>query len=292
MKPSPAKSPTEGSGERRRRNRRRPARRPQRGARRYEAVALPALRGSTREAYARHRKLQQARVFRIDRRRLVSLTMLATAVLAGVWIGFDGTFYISVPRVTGQARVPVEDIARASGLIGLHIAWANSAEVESRLLEALPSLRAARVTCSLPADCIIAVAEREPFLAWRWGDALVWVDQDGVVYSARSGMQDVLTIESSDVQPPPPGRRVDPDLMTAILSAAQALPEVRTLRVSAARGLEFTDASGYPVYLGTGTNMADRVAVWRALSEDLASRGIQPAYVDVRFPLAPYYGRP
>ncbi len=273
-------------------HRRRPARRPQRGARRYEAVALPALRGSTRGAYVRHRNLRQASEFRIDRGRLVSLTVLMTIVLTGVRIGFDETFYISVPGVTGQTRVPVDDIARASGLIGLHVAWANSAEVESRLLEALPSLRAARVTCSLPADCAITVAEREPFLAWRWGGALVWVDQDGVVYSTRNGLQDMLTIESSDVQPPPPGQRVDSDLMTAIVAAAQALPEVRMFRYSVARGLEFTDASGYPVYLGTGSNMADRAVVWRALREDLASRGIEPLYIDVRFPLAPYYGRP
>lgn len=272
--------------------RRRPARRPQRGARRYEVVALPTLRGSTRGAYVRHQNLRQAREFRIDRGRLVSLAVLMTLVLAGVWIGFDETFYVSVPGVTGQTRVPVDDIARASGLIGLHVAWANSTEVESRLLEALPSLRAARVTCSLPADCAITVAEREPFLAWRWGDALVWVDQDGVVYAARNGLQDVLTIESSDVQPPPPGQRVDSDLMAAIVAAARALPEVRIFRYSAARGLEFTDASGYPVYLGTGSNMADRAVVWRALREDLASRGIEPVYIDVRFPLAPYYGRP
>jgi cell division septal protein FtsQ len=255
-------------------------------------LALPALHGSTRGAYVRQRNLRQASEFRIDRGRLVSLVVLMTLVLTGVWIGFADTFYISVPGVTGQTRVPVDDIARASGLIGLHVAWANSAEVESRLLEALPSLRTARVTCSLPADCAITVTEREPFLAWRWGDAVVWVDQDGVVHSARNGVQDVLTLESSDVQPPPPGQRVDPDLMAAIVAAAQALPEVRILRVSAARGLEFTDASGYPVYLGTGTNMADRVVVWRALRDDLASRGIEPLYIDVRFPLAPYYGRP
>ncbi|HKZ83354.1 MAG TPA: hypothetical protein VJ793_06820 [Anaerolineae bacterium] len=281
----------------------RPARRPQRRARALReggGVALPTLRGSTRGAYVRHRDLRQASEFRIDRRRLVSLAVLMTLALAGVWIGFDEAFYVSVPSVTGQTRVPaacappcgVDDIARASGLIGLHVAWANSAEVESRLLETLPSLRAARVTCSLPADCAITVAEREPFLAWRWGDALVWVDQDGVVYSARNGVQDVLSIESSDVQPPPPGQRVDSDLMAAIVAAAQALPEVRMLRVSVARGLEFTDASGYPVYLGTGYNMADRAVVWRALREDLASRGIEPLYIDVRFPLAPYYGRP
>jgi hypothetical protein len=255
-------------------------------------VALPTLRGSTRGAYVRHRDLRQASEFRIDRTRLVSLAVLMTIALAGVWIGFDETFYVSVPSVTGQTRVPVDDIARASGLIGLHVAWANSAEVESRLLEALPSLRAARVTCTLPANCAITVAEREPFLAWRWGDALVWVDRDGIVYSARNGLQDTLVIESSDVQPPPPGQRVDPALMTAIVAAAQALPEVRSFLYSAARGLEFIDASGYPVVLGTGSNMADRVVVWRALREDLASRGIEPMYIDVRFPLAPYYGRP
>jgi len=291
MKPYPAKfstpSPARGSGQRRRRNRRRPLRWPQRGVRRYEAVALPASRG----VYARNRGLRQATEFKIDRRRLSSAALLAIVLLVGVWIGFDETFYIAVPKVTGQAHVPAEEIARASGLIGLHVAWANPAEVESRLLEALPSLRAARVTCALPADCAIAVTEREPLLAWRWGDAVVGVDAGGVVYSARGDVQSVLTIEASDAPPPALGERIDPDLMTAIVSAAQALPDVRTFRYTLARGLEFADARGYPVYLGTGSNMADRAALWRALRADLASREIVPAYIDVRFLLAPYYGR-
>jgi len=66
---------------------------------------------------------------------------------------------------------------------------------------------------------------------------------------------------------------------------------VRAYRYSTGRGLEFADPDGYPVYLGSGSNMSDRAAVWRALREDLAARGIAPKYIDVRFVLAPYYER-
>ncbi len=273
-----------------RRPRRRPARRPP--GRRYEAVATPPLR-STRGARPARRDLRQATAFEIQRPRAVSGALALAIAALGIWIGFDDAFYVAAPGVTGLSRVPAEEIVRGSRLEGLHVLWVNSSEVEATLLRTTPAVSAARVSCALPADCTIAVAEREPLFAWRWGQATVWVDPAGVVFPARANGPDLVTVESVDAQPPLPGRHAfaDPELMAAIGAAMQALPEARALRYSTARGLEFADPAGYPVYLGTGSNMSDRAVVWRALREDLAARGITPKYVDVRFVLAPYYER-
>lgn len=270
--------------------RRRPA--PRTAFRRYEAVATTSVRPTRAATAARpKRDLRQAEALEIDRPRLVSASLVLLVVALGFWIGFGDSFYVSASHVTvsGQSRVPAEEILRGSQLLGLHVLWVNSSAVEATLLRTTPSLRAARVSCALPAHCTITVAEREPSLAWRWGQATLWIDQGGVVFPARGDMPDLVTVESIDAQPPQPGQRIEGDLLTAITAAAQALSDVRAYRYTAARGLEFTDQGGYQVYLGTGSNMSDRAAVWRALSADLAARGITPKYVDVRFPLAPYY---
>jgi hypothetical protein len=54
--------------------------------------------------------------------------------------------------------------------------------------------------------------------------------------------------------------------------------------------LEFNDERGFPVYLGLANDMSDRVMIWKALRDSLAARDVLPKFVDIRNPLAPYYG--
>jgi hypothetical protein len=253
-------------------------------------VATPSLRSTRRAAPAR-REIRQARTFEVDRPRLASGAILLALAMLGLWVGFGDAFYVVAPKVTGNVRVPEAEIVRGSGLLGLNVMWFSARETETTLLRTVPSLQAVRVSCGVPARCTIAVVERAPTFVWRWGGASAWIDERGVAFPARGDLSDLPVVESIDVQPPLPGQRVDEQLLTAIRAAALALPDVRIFRYSAAHGLEFSDASGYPVYLGSGPNMSDRAAVWRALREDLAARGVAPKYVDVRFPLAPYYER-
>ncbi len=283
------------------RRRRRPARRS--SYRRYKAVAAP-LRLTRDVTSASRRSLRQAETRRFDRSRAVSGALVVSIALVGMWVGFDESFYVSAPSVAGHQRVTAAEIVSGSGMAGLHALWANPSAIEAAMLQSLPSLRAARVSCVLPANCAIAVTEREPFLAWRWGQAEVWVDRSGTAFAAP-GVSATLPLSGTVGQTAPqrlvvasidapglaPGQRVDPQAMSTMVAATDALPDVRVYRYSLARGLEFDDPNGFPVYLGVGSNVGDRAAVWRALREDLAARGITPTYIDVRFPLAPYYGR-
>ena len=224
--------------------------------------------------------------------RLIAGGLLAVVAAAALWLSLDASFYITRMRVSGNSRTPASEIAQGTGLVGLHIFWANMAEAERTLLHNAPSLKSAQITCQLPAVCAITVEERLPVIAWKYGGAVTWIDADSVTFAARQTAEalDVITIEA--VQGPAlfPGRQADPKVVQAALAVAQLLPEVKIYRYSGARGLEFTDPRGFPVYLGLGEDMADRVMVWQALRDDLNARGIQPTYVDIRYPLAPFYG--
>ena len=224
--------------------------------------------------------------------RVIAAVLLIALIGVAAWVSLDATFYISRMRVSGSVRTPAQEIADNTGLVGVHIFWANPAEAERTLLHKLSSLKSARVTCELPAVCDIRVEERQPVIAWKYGGAVTWIDADSAVFAARQTSQplDLVTIEA--VQGPAlfPGRQADPKVVQAALAVAQLMPEVKAYRYSGAHGLEYTDPRGFPVYLGLGEDMLDRIMVWQALRADLIARNVQPTYVDVQYPLAPYYG--
>ena len=259
--------------------------------RRYDqSVTIPFRTGVPRKRALRQAQTR-ARIRAISLPRLLSGSTVLAVALISVWIGFSDTFYVRRPVVTGNLRVPAQSIVAGSRIAGMHVLWLNTKETEVTLLREVPQLESAHMSCRLPADCSIAVSEREPLLAWRWGQAVVWIDRAGVAFPAQGDAPDLLTVESIDAPAPVPGQKIDQKLMSAIVSASVELPDVGRYRYTLARGLEFDDPKGYPVYLGAGANMQDRATVWRALRDDLSRREIVPAYIDVRFPLAPYYGR-
>ncbi|HJW82974.1 MAG TPA: hypothetical protein VJ754_01600 [Anaerolineae bacterium] len=262
--------------------------------RRYDQAVTSLLWPVSDRAHrapSRRRALRQAETHAILGPRVLSGSIVAALMLVSVWAGFSDTFYVRAPIVTGNSRVPAPTIVAGSGIAGMHVMWLNARQVETAMLRAVPQLQSAQLACELPANCSIAVSEREPLLAWRWGQAAVWIDREGVAFPAQGDVPGLLTIASTEAPAPLPGRKLDQKLMSAIVSLASELPKVRRYHYSTERGLEFQDERSYPVYLGTGANMADRVAVWRALGDNLAARRITPKYIDVRFPLAPYYER-
>lgn len=225
--------------------------------------------------------------------RVVAAGLLVVLVLMTVWIGLDGSFYVSRLSVTGVTRTPPLDVANMSGLVGTHIFWVNTADAEAQLLHANPALKSAKISCTLPANCRIAVVERTPVVAWRYGDMVTWVDSNGETFSAQPTPADLKLVTIEAVQGPAliAGRPADPKVIAAALSVAQALPGVRNYRYSGAYGLEFNDPRGFPVYLGLAADMTDRVMVWKALSDSLEARDVLPKFVDIRYPLAPYYSQ-
>ncbi len=222
--------------------------------------------------------------------RLVSLALLAACLAALLYFSLDYTFYVYDPVVEGNQRIEAVDVVSASNLMGLHVAWAHPVHTAQLITRRLPGVRAAYVACALPARCTITVQEREPLFAWRQGGVWAWVDAEGVLFNANGVIENKPVVEMPPGNLPLPGTRVDQDLVAGVQTLAQSLPDLKTLNYTTERGLEFADpVGGWPVYLGRGPGMAARVAVWKAVSDNLARRGLRPTFIDVRYAQAPYY---
>lgn len=223
--------------------------------------------------------------------RAFSFALLLIVIGLGAWLALDDRFYVNSINVTGNARVSAASIVEKSGVQGTHIFWLKPEEVARQLLAALPSIRSAKMSCTFPAECTLQVEERQPIVAWQYGKALTWIDADHVAFAAEGkSVGPLITIEATQGPALFPGERADQQSIDAALAVAQAMPEVQHYRYTTQYGLEFDDARGFPVYLGLGWNMADRVMIWQALRAELIAKKILPKFVDVREPLAAYYG--
>jgi len=228
--------------------------------------------------------------------RGVLLLALIVVAASALWLAFDDRFYVYHADVVGAVHLSSDEVFRASGLPGLHVLWARPAEIEARLLDALPSLEGAEVACALPAQCKIAVVERQPRVLWDEDGHLWWIDAAGVVFPAEvaagATAREMLP-EGWLVRGPLP--RDEDNLLdehvrvalTELWTAGVNLPPV--LYYVPSRGLVFTDERGWRIVIGQGPGMERRLQVLEWLVVDLEARGLTPRFVDVRFAGAPYY---
>ena len=225
--------------------------------------------------------------------RMISVAILFLVAVGALGLTTSEAFYIYNPIVVGNQRVPANEIVAASQMETWHVVWLQPDRVSASLLAKMPELGTAFVWCGLPADCSIQVTERQPAFEWRQGQVRTWVDAQGVAFPARGQKPDMPVVQvAAGVPAPLPGHQVDTGLVQTMSALAQVLPEVKSYRLTAERGIEFSDPKGnWPVYIGVGPDAAERVAMWKAVSANLASRGVRPKFVDVRYPTAPFYGR-
>lgn len=220
--------------------------------------------------------------------RLVSASLLIVAGWLLYWFCTADTFYIHGARIEGNWRLPDDELLALSGLEGVNVFWADT-QAAVLALEALPDVKSARISCSLPANCVISVVERKALLVWRQGEAQVWVGADGVAVRARGDLPNAVVLDAAGSKALMPGDRLDATLVSAVGELEQLQPSVRVYGYADHYGLSFRNARGWLVRLGNGEDVATHLALLRTLTEYLVSQGIEPALIDVRYLEAPYY---
>lgn len=198
------------------------------------------------------------------------------------------TFYVYEARVVGNQLVPAEEIYQNSGLEGMSIFWINPSQVEAAVVS-LPNIKEARVYCGLPNQVTIEVVERQPQVIWQRGEERYWVDEEGAILPARGELPEATVIVDLDERPIRPGDRVDPRIVAGAQKLRSLLPELTTVQYSSRTGISFQSEQGWPVYLGQGEDMEQKVAIMKALLQEIAAKGIRPQFVDLRFKESPYY---
>jgi hypothetical protein len=195
-------------------------------------------------------------------RRLRGVLLLSlVAIAAGVlWLALDDRFYVYKVDVAGVLRVKPDEVFQASRLPGLHILWVRPTEVETRILDALPSIESAQVVCGLqlPAECAITVVERQPRVVWDEDGQSWWIDANGVIFPAPSsfppiGGEEEGRAEGWLVQGPLPQDEdglLDERVRVALSELWAAGVDVSPLLYVPGRGLVFTDERGWRVIVG------------------------------------------
>jgi hypothetical protein len=233
------------------------------------------------------------------RRRGWSFLLVLAVVVGGLtlWLTVDARFYVYNAGIVGARRVSHEEIFKASELMGLHILWARPAAIEATILEKLPSLESAEVTCRLPSDCSIAVVERQPRVLWNELGQLWWIDEEGAVFPVQDGALGSDTASDAaerwlvtGVLPRDGAGNLDERVRVALTELWTSGEEMPTeFDYAAEHGLSFIDDHGWRVIIGQGAGMGERLRILGLMTGRLESRGVTPRFVDVRFPKAPYY---
>jgi cell division septal protein FtsQ len=253
---------------------------PKRYYRRYDSIDL----GGTLEARPR---------FQMRRLNLkwIAIGLIAVSVVGAIlYVWLSDTFYVTRLNVAGNTLTPAQEIVQISEIGGQHMFWVNHAAASERIATGIPSIKSARVDCQLPNRCVIKVQERQPSVAWRFGGAVTWIAADGMAFAAHNDIDlQLVTIDAPQGPALQPGKEADQRIVKAAIAVAQALPNVRQYKYTVERGLEFQSEHGFPVYLGLGENMADRAMMWKAVEAELDQLDVTPRFVDLRYPVAPYF---
>ncbi len=221
---------------------------------------------------------------------MAAIALLVVGAILYVWL--SDTFYVTRISVVGNALTSAQEIVQTSGIGGQHMFWVNHAAASERIANGIPSIKSARVDCQLPNRCVIKVQERQPVVAWRFGGAATWIADDGMAFAARRDVNlPLITIDALQGPALQPGKEADQRIVKSAVAVAKALPNVRQYKDTAEHGLEFQSPQGFPVYLGLGENMADRAMMWKAVEAELNQLGVTPQFVDLRYPVAPYFVR-
>jgi cell division septal protein FtsQ len=219
---------------------------------------------------------------------LVVIALLVVGAILYVWL--SDTFYVTRISVAGNVLTSAQEIVQTSGIGGQHLFWVNHTAAGERIANGIPSIKSARVDCQLPNRCTIKVQERQPNVAWRFGGAVTWIAADSMAFAAKRDTDlPLITIEAPQGPALLPGKEADQRIVTAAVAVAKAMPNVRVYKYTLDHGLEFQSDAGFPVYLGLGDNMADRAMMWKAAEAELRALGVTPQFVDLRYPVAPYF---
>lgn len=258
--------------------------------------------------------------------RWVSLFLLALCVFALVTVGLDEGFYLTTIPVDGVASIPASEIVEESGLAGIHIFAADPVEAADNIA-VIPGVISATVSLEWPNSALIRIREDTPIAVWQEGDQTYWINNDGELVPARVDVPGLLHIRANvaeedngrdapsgeidmpaEIEASPAGETegeaslagetetegletpfVPEDVLQGALQLRELRPNIDVLDYDISGGLSFQDGRGWRVYFGTGTNMAERLAVYETLVDHLLAAQETPVYISVSNQEKPFY---
>ncbi len=239
---------------------------------------------------------------------MIFLSMLITLIVLLTAPGFKVETY----ALKGITRISPVDIEAALKLTGRSIFEMDPQQINRTLQAAFPELTGIKVFIGFPRTVAIGASERIPLLAWYVDDSVEWIDAEGVIMPARGDLPDLVTVRSNIHPPstlyaiegldlkqgfftiqlnPANGiKKIEPQILQAILTLGARLPAHTLLIFDEMRGLGWKDMRGHDVYLGFSLeNVDQKIVMVNAIESQLEKQGIRPAMISVEYLHQPYF---
>jgi hypothetical protein len=149
--------------------------------------------------------------------RLLSGLVVVTMVILLILVASSSTFQVKSPRVSGLQRLGQADVEAVMDIKGNSIIMVDPSALRTKIEAAFPELSSVSVNISLPATVSVSVRERQPVMAWKIKDTVIWIDAEGAMFSPHGDAGSLLTIES-DSNPPLAQVLVPPAVATSAIT--------------------------------------------------------------------------
>lgn len=261
--------------------------------------------------------------------RWVSLGLLVVVVYALITVGSNQNFYLTHIPVDGVYSIAAEEIVAASGLAGQHIFAADPAQAAAAIAETPGVIAAAvevewpnTVRISITEDAPIAIWEDPdgtfwvnsagnliparldvpglyrihsssiaPVLGRQYASEMTTEPEAAAVVTAEEEQtaEAAATAIAADTPAVAVLGSIPMPILDGALQLNKLLPERSEIIYDTRHGLTYQDSRGWNVYLGTGTDMEQKLAVYEALVTELQAQGLTPEYISVSNQEKPFF---
>jgi hypothetical protein len=203
-------------------------------------------------------------------------------------------FYVRSIQVRGNNHIPREEIFAFSDIADYHMFWLDPEWIRQNVLRSA-SIADIAIELGWPPNLVtIIVQERQPAIVWSDGGAETWIDIQGRAMRARAEMPNLLHVNLISDRydgPKPSAEDFSGDMVLGALRLQEILPDGEDLSFHPAHGLGWTSELGWQVWMGSdpAAVMSEKVKLYNVLVENITSRAIPIAELNIANPDAPFY---
>ncbi|MEX1247361.1 MAG: FtsQ-type POTRA domain-containing protein [Anaerolineales bacterium] len=220
----------------------------------------------------------------------------AVCLVALYFMATSGAFTISSVELLGAQRLDVSALNTALQITGSSVFNTEPGQLLSILRDQFPELEKVSVSVGFPSKVVVRVVERQPVLSWDQAGLTVWVDAAGVAFTPQNTGEGLVHVTALEAPPTLEedqyGRHqlIRAEMVSAIQTLAQIAPEGASLIYDPTLGFGWADPGGWQAFFGhDGSDIVQRMAVYRSILNELATRRLTPTLISVAQLHAPYY---
>ena len=228
--------------------------------------------------------------------RVVSGLVVGVCLLLLSWMVVSEAFTVATVELRGAQRLDAAAINTALQVAGSSIFSVQPAQLLGILREQFPELEKVSMGVGFPASVVVLVKERQPVVAWEQAGLTVWVDAAGVAFIPSETAETLISVTALEAPPPLKpdqyGRHqlIRPEMVSTIQTLSQIAPSGAPLIYDPTLGFGWSDPGGWQAFFGQDdSDIVQRMALYRSMLNELATRNLTPTLISVAQLHAPYY---